>query len=112
MEVPSRVGYDEGMNANQVKVMVLDPSTPAAIDAARQLTRQQWDEIYDALRSPGEVTDDDLIHAILGPDPAIARIAKVLFTERHRRDPMPPEPPHCSECFEGCPRCRPWPPIG
>lgn len=38
------------MNANQVKVLLLDPSTPAAMQAARQLTRAEWDELYAAQR--------------------------------------------------------------
>ncbi len=53
------------------------------------------------------VTDDELIHAMFDRDPAIARIAKQLYDERHAGDPKLPEPPHCDECFEGCPKCQP-----
>ncbi len=53
------------------------------------------------------LTDDDLISAMLHPDPALARKAKQIFDARHANDPQPRDPRHCSECFEGCPKCQP-----
>lgn len=33
-------------------------------------------------------------------------IARMSVKELRRRYPDPPEPAHCSECFEGCPKCE------
>lgn len=52
------------------------------------------------------MTDDDLIMAMLDPDEAVAMVARRIFDQRHASDPQPKEPPHCSECFEGCSKCR------
>lgn len=51
-------------------------------------------------------TDDDLIFAIFGADPAIARKAVEIYKKIHAGDPQPKEPKHCDECFEGCPKCE------
>ena len=53
------------------------------------------------------LTDDVLILAMLGPDRGTALVAKRIYDARHAGDPQPKEPPHCSECFEGCPKCQP-----
>lgn len=53
------------------------------------------------------MTDDDLFHAMFSSDPVIASAAKALYDFRHASDPPAPEPPHCEECFEGCPKCQP-----
>ena len=53
------------------------------------------------------MNDDELIAVMVGEDDALARIAKRIFDERHAGDPEPAEPPHCAECFEGCPKCQP-----
>lgn len=51
--------------------------------------------------------DDILMLGMLSEDPAIAAVAKRIFDKKHANDPQPPEPAHCSECFEGCPNCQP-----
>ena len=52
-------------------------------------------------------TDDQLLNLMFAADPAVARIAKRIFDERHAGDPPPREPAHCAQCFEGCPKCQP-----
>ncbi len=52
------------------------------------------------------MTDDELIAAMLGKDLAIAWKAKRIYDARHAEDPPIREPQHCSECFEGCPKCE------
>jgi hypothetical protein len=52
------------------------------------------------------MTDDELILAMFDRDPAIARIAKRMYDAKHAGDPVPREPAHCDECFEGCPKCQ------
>jgi hypothetical protein len=52
------------------------------------------------------LTDDELIAAMLGRDTGIARIAKRIYDARHAGDFLLPEPLHCDECFEGCPKCQ------
>ena len=47
-----------------------------------------------------------LIAAMLGTDPALAQVARKIFDARHVGDPKLKEPAHCSECFEGCPKCQ------
>lgn len=54
------------------------------------------------------VSDDVLIQAMCSTtDPALARFAKHIWDKRHAADPQPADPPHCPECFEGCPKCQP-----
>jgi hypothetical protein len=48
------------------------------------------------------MTDNELIDAMFGPDPALALVAKRIYDKRHADDPQPKEPTH----FEGCERCR------
>lgn len=53
------------------------------------------------------MTDDDLIRAMLDPDRAIGRLAKLIYDKRHANDlPAVREPRHCAECFEGCDKCN------
>jgi hypothetical protein len=47
-----------------------------------------------------------LITAMLGPDLALAQVARKIYDARRAGDPQPKEPAHCSECFEGCPKCQ------
>jgi len=51
--------------------------------------------------------DEMLVMAMFSEDSAVAAIAKRLYDKRHVNDPQPQEPEHCSECFEGCPKCQP-----
>ena len=51
------------------------------------------------------MTDDRLIMAMMSPDLALAAVARRIFAKRHDGDYQPAEPPHCSECFEGCDKC-------
>ena len=53
------------------------------------------------------LSDDDLIAAMLHPDRAIGVKARAIFDQRHADEVGPKEPPHCSECFEGCAKCQP-----
>ncbi len=52
------------------------------------------------------MTDDELIEAMFGRDTALAQIAVRIYEQRHANDPPVKEPPHCSECFEGCDKCQ------
>ena len=51
-------------------------------------------------------TDDELIQGMMSADPAMASLARKIFNAVHANDPQPKEPAHCSECFEGCPKCQ------
>jgi hypothetical protein len=53
------------------------------------------------------LSDNELIHAMFDQDADVASAAKRLYNERHANDLKPAEPPHCEECFEGCPKCQP-----
>jgi hypothetical protein len=53
------------------------------------------------------LTDDELIDVMLGPEPELAKLALRAFEMRHYGDPVPNEPAHCAECFEGCAKCQP-----
>jgi len=52
--------------------------------------------------------DEVVFAAMFDENPAIALTAKNLYMRTHKSDiekPYP-EPRHCSECFEGCPKCE------
>ena len=51
--------------------------------------------------------DDLLIKLMFHRDRDVAKEAKAAFDARHADDPKLPEPAHCDECFEGCPKCQP-----
>jgi hypothetical protein len=53
-----------------------------------------------------EMTDEQLIEAMLGDDLGVALAARAFYHRRHSSDPQPKELPHCAECFEGCPKCQ------
>ncbi len=49
--------------------------------------------------------DDALLRAMFSPDRSVADWARQRFLSRHPEPPIR-EPAHCSECFEGCPKCQ------
>jgi hypothetical protein len=59
-----------------------------------------------------EEIDADLIRSMLGFNLERAVLAKLEFDRRHPNDPKIAEPAHCSECFEGCPKCQKENPCG
>ena len=70
----------------------------------------QGSDAAELIRREFDLTSDlepDLFRAMFHPDPAIGRRAKELWDRAHANDPQPKEPPHCDECFEGCPKCDP-----
>jgi hypothetical protein len=55
------------------------------------------------------VADDTLFKGMFAADPAVAAVAIRLYKQSHEfaEESIPRrEPPHCSECFEGCPKCQ------
>ena len=54
-----------------------------------------------------KMSDDDLITLMVSKNENAALLARQLWDRKHAGDPPPAEPPHCDECFEGCPKCQP-----
>lgn len=54
------------------------------------------------------MSDDEMLaRALISDDPALRDLARIMLAKRDAGLPRISEPPHCAECFEGCPKCEP-----